>query len=184
MKIRKSKHNSLFIKHYSSPGFTLVEMILYIAIVSIFMTGLVYFTWDVIYGRVKSFVHQEVNQNIRFASKRIAFEIKNAKSVTSPSSGSANSLTLEYAEANRNPTVINVNNGRIQIGYGNTGNCPTSNPCFLTSNKVSVTGLTFTNLSSGNSTNIKFGFTVSSSGDRQEFNKSETYETSVELRSK
>lgn len=165
-------------------GFTLVEMILYIAIVSIFMTGLVYFTWDVIYGRVKSFVHQEVNQNIRFASKRIAYEIKNAKSVTTPSSGSTNILELVMADGTRNPTIINVADGRIQIGYGSSGNCPTVNPCFLTSNKVKVTGLTFTSLSSGNSTNIKFSFTVSSSGDRQEFNKSETYETAVELRSK
>lgn len=164
-------------------GFTLVEMILYIAIVSIFMTGLVYFTWDVIYGRVKSFVHQEVNQNIRFASKRIAYEIKNAKSVTSPTSGSASSITLEYTEVGRNPTIINVADGRIQIGYGSSGNCPVSNPCFLTSNKLN-SSLSFANLSSGNSSNIKFSITVASSGDRQEFNKSETYETAVELRSK
>jgi len=161
-------------------GFTIVEMILYIAIVSIFMTGLVYFTWDVIYGRVKSFVHQEVNQNTRYAAKRISYEIKNASGVNSVT---ADSISLATTDSARNPTVISVADGRIQIGYGSSGNCPTTSPCSITSNKVEST-LSFTDLSSGNSTNIKFSLTVSSTGDRHEFNKSETYETSVELRSK
>lgn len=166
-------------KHKES-GFTLVEMILYIAIVSIFMTGLVYFTWDVIYGRVKSFVHQEVNQNTRFASKRVTYEIKNAMGVNALT---ANSISLAMADSSRNPTVIDVASGRIRIGYGTSGNCPLANPCFLTSNKVD-SSLSFTDLSSGNSTNVKFVLTVASTGDRQEFNKSETIETAVEVRSK
>lgn len=177
---QKSKKNSFFRIHNIANGFTLVEMILYIAIVSIFMTGLVYFTWDVIYGRVKSFVHQEVNQNTRFASKRILFEIKNASGVNVIS---ASSISLGTADPARNPTVIDVSGGRIRIGYGNSGNCPTSNPCYLTSNRVN-SSLLFTDLSFGNSSNIKFVLTASSTGDRQEYEKSETYESSVELRSK
>src|SRR3989344_1949018 len=166
-------------------GFTLVEMILYIAIVAIFMTGLVYFTLDIVYGREKSYVHQEVNQNTRFAAKRIAYEIKNAKSIISPLSGSSSSISLEYADANRNPTVINISgDGRITIGYGSSGNCPTSSPCFLTGNKVNVTAINFTNLSSGDSTNIKFSMTIAGVGDAVENQKIENFETSVELRSK
>ena len=81
-------------------GFTLIEMILYIAIVSIFLTGLVYFTWDLIYGRLKSYIQQEVNQNIRFASARIIYEIRNAKSVNSPTSGSSETLSLTMSKVN------------------------------------------------------------------------------------
>ena len=178
--IKKQVHSTLLINNRVLSGFTLVEMILYVAIVSIFMTGLVYFTWDVIYGRVKSFVHQEVNQNTRFASKRILFEIKNASDINTVST---NSISLEMSDSARNPTVIDVSGGRIRIGYGSSGNCPTSNPCDLTSNRVN-SSVSFTDLSSGNSSNIKFVLTVSSTGDRQEYDKSETYETSVELRSK
>jgi len=64
-------------------GFTLVELILYIALVSIFLTGVIMFTWDILYGRVKSYVQEEVNQNSRFAAKRIIYEIRNASGVNS-----------------------------------------------------------------------------------------------------
>ncbi|KKR10536.1 MAG: hypothetical protein UT39_C0018G0009 [Candidatus Woesebacteria bacterium GW2011_GWA1_39_21] len=163
-------------------GFTLIEMILYIAIVSIFLTGLVYFTWDLIYGRLKSYIQQEVNQNIRFASARIIYEIRNAKSVNSPTSGSSETLSLTMSDVNRNPTIIDVANGRLRIGYGSSGTCPTSNPCYLTSNKVSLSELSFSNLTKDGSKNIKFTLTVSSFGDREELNKSETFESAVELR--
>lgn len=163
-------------------GFTLIEMILYIAIVSILLTGLVYFTWDLIYGRVKSYTEQEVNQNIRFASSRIVYELKSAQAINTPSTGTSNTLSLSMSDSARNPTVFDIVGGRLRIGYGNTGNCPVSNPCYLTSNKVSVSNLNFTNLQQGDSTNIKFTITVSSSGDRQELNKSETFESAVELR--
>ena len=153
-------------------GFTLVELILYIAIVTMFMTGVIYFTSDIVYGRVKSQVHQEVNQNIRFASKRIMYEIRNASGVTV----SPTLITLASTDAGRNPTVIDVSSGRLRIGYG-------GNQYFLTGNKVSVSSLTFTDFSSAGSTNVKFSITIEATGDRREFQKSETYETSVELRS-
>ena len=162
-------------------GFTLVEMILYIAICSIFLTGLVYFTWDVVYGRIRSFTHQEFNQNIRFASKRISYEIKNASAVNSIS---ANAISLEMSDLARNPTEFQLVNGRLKVGYGTSGNCPVNSPCFLTSNKVNVTNLSFTDLSSGNSKNIKFVLTVESTGDRREYSISETVETAVEVRSR
>ena len=162
-------------------GFTLVEMILYVAIVSIFVTAMVSFAWDAIYGRVKSYTHQEVNQNIRLAGKRINFEIRNAAGVNS---ASGSNLNLAMSDSSRNPTIIDVSGERLRIGYGSSGTCPTSNPCNLTSNIVSVTNLNFTDLSvSPDSINIKFSITVESTGDRQEFQKTETYESSSELRS-
>ncbi|KKQ98559.1 MAG: hypothetical protein UT24_C0009G0059 [Candidatus Woesebacteria bacterium GW2011_GWB1_39_12] len=158
-----------------SRGFTLVELILYIAIVTMFMTGVIYFTSDIVYGRVRSQVHQEVNQNMRLAVKIIMYEIRNASGVNSVS---ASSISLASTDAGRNPTVIDrdVSSGRLRIGYG-------GNQYFLTSNKVTVTALNFTDFSTAGSTNVRFSITIEATGDRQEFQKSETYETSVELRS-
>ena len=165
----------------SQKGFTLVEMLLYVVIVSIFVTAMVSFAWDAIYGRVKSYTHQEVNQNIRLASKRINFEIRNASGVNT---ASGSTLDLAMSDSSLNPTVIDVSSGRLRIGYGSAGPCPTSAPCNLTSNIVNVSNLTFTNLSvSPDSINIKFSITVESTGDRQEFQKTEIYESSSELRS-
>ena len=59
-------------------GFTLIEMILYIGIVSIFLGGVVRVAWNSIYGRVKAQVMEHVNYAARFTGKRMMYEIRNA----------------------------------------------------------------------------------------------------------
>lgn len=177
---KKSKIQNLKLK--AEKGFTLIEMILYVAIIAIFVTSLTSFAWDAIYARVKSYTHQEVNQNLRLASKRILLEIRNASGINEPVGPS--SLSLAMNDINRNPTVIDVSGGRLRVGWGSSGPCPVSSPCNLTSNLVNITNLTFTDLSVlPDSINIKFSLTVQSTGDRQEYQKTETYESSAELRS-
>lgn len=167
-------------RNKNTEGFTLIELILYIALSSIFMTASVIFAWDVVYGRIRSFVEQEVNQNMRLASKRIAYEIRNASEVNS----TGTSLSLAMADSTRNPTVIDVSGGRIRIGYGSSGSCPTTSPCFLTDNLVTTSGLSFTDFSSSpNSLHVRFSFTISKTGGPDEFQETQTYTSSAELRS-
>jgi len=59
-------------------GFTLIEMLLYTAIIVIFLIGAISFGWNIIYGNAKSQNYQEVTQNLRFTVKRILYEIRNA----------------------------------------------------------------------------------------------------------
>lgn len=174
----KIKNLKFHIPH-SHKGFTLVELILYIALLSIFITGAIQFSWDIIYGRVKVQTQQELSQNLRLAGQRIAYEIRNATAVTNVT---ANSITLAFiGDATRHPTVINVVSNRLQISYGGSGPCVSG--CFLTSDQLAISNLTFTNLSSGVSTNVKVSITGTLSGDRSEFDATETYVTSAELRS-
>lgn len=162
-------------------GATLVELILYIALLSIFIGGAITFAWDIIYSRVKSNTQRLVSQNLRLASRRIEFEIRNASAITVNDSST---ITLTMADSTRNPTIIDLNSGRVQIGVGAGlgGQCSTSARCFLTSNELTISNLTFTNLSSGTSTNIKFSITGVASGDTNEFDATQTYTSSVELR--
>lgn len=164
-------------------GFTLIELLLYIQLLAIFITGAIYFAWDVIYGSEKSAIEREVNQNMRFASKRIQYEIRNASGINSVS---ANSLCLSSSNNSHNPTLIYVSNGRLTVGWGgNTSDCTSmTNEQPLTSNNITVDDLTFSNNSSGtDSYNIGFTFTVSSTGTKNEWQKSEEYYGSVEMRS-
>jgi len=163
-------------------GFTLIELILYTALVSIIISGAILFAWDIIYGRVKSQVQQEVNQNLRLASKRIVYEVRNASDINSVG---ANDLCLASADSDRNPTKIYVSSGRLWIGWGGGSSDCTglTNDEPLTTNLVSVSGLNFNDLSFGESKNIDFTITVESTGDRQEWQKSQTYSSSVEVRS-
>ncbi len=180
--IRQTDDRKLRTENRLSSGFTLIELVLYIAICSIFLTASVSFAWDLIYGRVKSYAQEEVNQNMRFASKRIIYEMRNAQSINTVS---ASSISLQMADSARNPTIIDVSSNRVRIGYGSSGPCPTTSPCFLTASNVSVTGLSFTDLSSApNSRNIKFTLTISTgAGAKKEFQETQTYTGSAELRS-
>lgn len=168
-------------KSKNERGFTLVELTLYIAITGMLMTSMVYFTWDIVYGRVKSTIQQEVNQNMRLASKRILYETRNAVSVNSVT---ASTLCLEMSDSSRNPTYFHVTSGRLMIGWGGgSSNCTSlTSDEDITSNAVAVSDLTFTDLSSGESENIQFSITIESVSDRSEFSKSETYTGSAELR--
>lgn len=166
-------------------GFTFIEMILYTALISIFLFGVIDFGWNIIYGSVKSGNYQEVTQNLRFAQKRILFEIRNASGINSVS---ATSICLSNSDASRNPTRIYSSGGVLRIGWGGgSGVCAgLTNDVPLTDNLVSVTSLTFTNLTSGSlSKNIQASLTLSAvnPSGRSEWNRTQTFITSAEIRS-
>ena len=140
---------------HNNDGFTLIELILYVALVSMVVTGAVIFGWDVINARQKSMVEQTVIASARLASRRINYEIRNASGVNSVS---LNSISLANTNTSLNPTIIDVTGGRVRIGYGSSGSCPTSSPCFLTPSNLIVQSLNFFNMSDpGNkSASIKY----------------------------
>lgn len=57
-------------------GFTLIEFIIYIGIVSVILSFAVSFNWDIIYGSIKSQSFREVQQNGRFALEKIIRELR------------------------------------------------------------------------------------------------------------
>src|SRR6266571_3526280 len=81
-------------------GFTLIELIIYIAIVAIILTSLIPFAWNVIEGGAKSATEQEVFANARYVSERIKYEIRNASGINSVS---ATSISLSETSGAVNP---------------------------------------------------------------------------------
>ena len=67
-------------------GFSLLEIIIYIALVSTILTSVTYFAWDIIYGDIKTYVKREVQQNARFSLEKMAYEIRQANAIISVSS--------------------------------------------------------------------------------------------------
>ncbi len=124
-------------------GFTLIEFLIYIAVLAVVLIFTTGFLWDIVLGNVKEASWQEVQQNFRFALTKISQEIKKATGVNSPSSpgDSANSLYLIMADPNLSPTVFDISDGKLIITKG------TSGPYELTSDQVTVTNLNFTNIS-------------------------------------
>jgi type II secretory pathway pseudopilin PulG len=64
-------------------GFTLIELILYVGLVSVFITVAMHFSWDVVYSREKSYQTQIVQQSARIAMQRISYEVRRAHDIAS-----------------------------------------------------------------------------------------------------
>jgi len=123
-------------------GFTLIEFLIYIAILAVILIFTTGFLWDIILGNIKETSWQEVQQNSRFALTKISQEIKKATGVNSPLPGnSGSSLSLVMADPDLNPTVFDIVDGKLRITKGING------PYEITSGQVIVTNLNFINLS-------------------------------------
>ena len=125
-------------------GSTLIELIVYIGIVTIVLLVAMDFVWQVIYGDVKIRSLRETQQNARFAMEKIVRIIKSASGINSPTAGnSSDSISLKMADSNLNPTTIKVSDaGEIQVTQG------TNDSYELTNKRVIVDNLKFTNVSS------------------------------------
>lgn len=163
----------------NNKGFTFIEILIYVSLVSIFVTSAVLFAWDIIYAQIRSTDQLEVGQNIRLASKRIAYEIKNSSEVVQIGD---DWIELASNSSSYNPTIISLIDERLYIAYGTSGICPISSPCALTSNKVKVTNVDFTDQSSGSRENIRFSLTVEKDTVNNKLEEI-TYSSSIKVRS-
>ena len=169
-------HNSLFIIP-SSKGFTFIELILYIAIVTIMLTAIVPFGWSIVTSGVKSSTQQEAYSQTRYVSERIKYEIRQASGILNVN---PNSISLTNFSPDTN-TVIDLSSGKVRINKNGTG------AINLNSDDTNVTSLVFTNYTSPDQKTKHIGFilTIASnySGQRQEYNETVTLRGSAEVRS-
>ncbi len=165
-------------------GFTLVELLLYISLVAIFVSAATVSLLDIILGSTKSSIQQEVQENLRYASQRIQFEIRNADTIN-PGSSFGTNLVLNPAtvvsfvsSSPNNPTEIRVSEGILQIKQGS------GDWTALTSSTLEVEELVFTDLSDTGSENVRFTVTVRYRNPdvRSEWEKEATFETAAQLR--
>jgi prepilin-type N-terminal cleavage/methylation domain-containing protein len=162
----------------SQKGFTLIELIIYMGLLSIFVTGAVMFSIDVMSSRGKAEASNAVEQNARVILQRIRYEIQNASSINSVS---ASQISLTTANAATNPTIISYANGGVTIQQGST------TPIKLSSNQIRISSMIFSTVSSAdnNSKNIQINLTVNQQTPNasQSYSASTTMNTTVELRS-
>lgn len=145
-------------------GFTLVEFLFYIALFSIFFTGL--FTLLQIFydNRADNNIRLEVEKNGLIISQIISQEIRNAQSINHPLSGQSDSfISLETYDSLRNPIVISLNDNLILYSEGNSFSDN------LSTQRVSVSDLVFENQSDNNVNIVNFSFLVSYRDYSKEF---------------
>ncbi|GMR19182.1 MAG: hypothetical protein BMS9Abin34_312 [Patescibacteria group bacterium] len=165
-------------------GFSLIELLLYIGLLSLFLVAATSSLWDIILGNVKSGVQQEVQESLRYITHRIQFELRNADSINPASDFGVNLSTNPSAvlsvssPAPDDPTEFRVSSGVLQIKRGS------GNWTALTSGAVEVATLTFTDLSDSNSENVQFTVTVKyrNPSGRSQWEREATFEGAAQLR--
>ncbi len=164
----------------ANQGFTLVEILLYTALISIMLFAVSDFYFLIIKSRVKNQTIAEVEQQAAQAIQMITQTARNAENVTSPGAGgSAAFLTLDAADAAKDSTIFDLSGGAIRIKEG------VGSPIVLTNSRVIASGLNFQNLSySGTPGIIRVSFTLSRANpeNRNEYNYSKTFYASASLR--
>jgi type II secretory pathway pseudopilin PulG len=126
-------------------GYTLIELLLYVAIVGALLTTVVFFFGTVTASRVKNQAIIEVNDQGTAVMDYLTQTIRNATAVTTPTTGlSASSLTLTVPTGSLSPTVFSLTGSApttIQVKEGAGAQVS------LTNDDVQISGLTFKNLS-------------------------------------
>ncbi len=167
----------------NSNGFTLIELILYVVLVTLMLGTLIPFAWNVIEGGVKVSVEQEVYSQARYLSERIKKEVRDGSAInTCTSDASSGTLSIANSTGSLNPTVFSwagVPTNQITISQG--GGAATR----IHSDDTSVTAFTCTNYQGAGTDNVQIILTISdnyTSAVRQEYNESLNVQLSAETR--
>ena len=172
-------------------GFTLVELILYVALVGILLTAAAIFATDVVLGSIKGRVKAQVQSEARFALEKMRQEIVMGKNIITPTQGnSGNILQIEIPGSPASTlTCLQASGSIIQVSQGGIASPASCNTTWqdLTSGNVEVSNLTFTNISSGTSLGeeaVRISMTLKNKnpGGKKEFDAEMNLETSIALR--
>ena len=145
-------------------AFTLIEVIVYMAIVGVMVGGLVSFAISITQAGSKARATEEVHANTRVALDIIGQKIRGSTGVNIGSSSFGSDpgvLSLTMADALKNPTIISLDqdNGTLQIQEG------VNPPVPITSGSVYVSRLAFTNTTGGaNHENVQVEIIVDYNG--------------------
>ncbi|MFS8130468.1 MAG: type II secretion system protein J [Candidatus Dojkabacteria bacterium] len=154
-------------------GFSLVETLLYIAIMSTVVVALVSFLSVNQNTAARNQTINEVEQNGAQIMQLITQTIRNSTSITGPVVGTPGStLTLVVSDGAKSPTIFDLTLGAIRIKEG------TGTAFSISSNRVTASALTFTNLKPGSqkdSIKIQFTLTYNNSSAKQVFNYTQTF---------
>ncbi|NQV00819.1 MAG: prepilin-type N-terminal cleavage/methylation domain-containing protein [Parcubacteria group bacterium] len=164
----------------TNKGFTLIELIIYISLVSIMLLGIASFSRTILQTRAKNQVIAEVEQQGIQIAQILSQKIRNAENIIAPTLGNnANSLTLDVVAVAQDPTVFSLDAETIKIEESG------ANQINLTNSKVIASGLVFQNLSRTDTPGIvKFSFTLDydNQSGRPKYNYSKTFYGSISLR--
>lgn len=161
-------------------GLTLIELLLYTAIIGITLAAVSILLFWILQSRVKNQTVAEVEQQGTQVLQIVTQTLRNATTINSPGpSASAATLSVDTPVGASNPTVFDLSGGVIRMTEG------AGSPTALTNSLIAVSGLTFQNLTrSGTSGTVRVTFTITrlNPNGRNEYNYVQTFDGTGTLR--
>jgi type II secretory pathway pseudopilin PulG len=119
-------------------GYTLLELLLYVAIVGSLLTSITYFFGLMTDARVKNQSIAEVNDQGVAIMDYLAQTVRNASSITSPATGAVGTfLTLAVPTGSLSPTIFDISG--TSMGYATDGgSTDSSNSNFINATKFTA----------------------------------------------
>ncbi len=159
----------------SKKGFTLVEMLIYMGLLSILIVIMVDLFASSLDVQLESQATSAVQQDARFLLSRLTYDVQNAQNVLVPATIGSQSASLQLSINSVNYTYA-LNNGNIQL----TNNNGTDN---LNSFDTTVSNLTFKKLGNGSGKDtVQIVFTLTSKVVRNTGAETKNFQTTVGLR--
>ncbi len=157
-RFKDKQKNNFQLSSESGAGFTMVEILVSLAIFSLISLAIISFFFWMNASNSKTKADREAGENARAALDQVTAEIRAAKSVYTPTT-TANQLSLEtakYLPAGETSTFIDF----FLCGTAICLKKESQNPAALTSDSVQVTNLAFTQIMNGTFPSIKVDMTV------------------------
>ncbi|MDZ7611752.1 MAG: prepilin-type N-terminal cleavage/methylation domain-containing protein [Candidatus Moranbacteria bacterium] len=161
-------------------GFTLVELLLYVGVVVVIISGVTGLAFLMLETRVKTQAMNEVNYQGERIVEIITQTVRNAEGINSPTKqGSSGSLSVDVLDAGDDPTVFDSSGGSVTIQEGGAGTIALSN------NHVSVSNLVFSNnglTDAPDSIQFSFQLNFNNPEGRNEYSYSKTFNGTASVR--
>ncbi len=126
-------------------GFTLIETVIYIALLSVITTFMIGVLYQIIGSQNQNRSKIEVESEANFMLQKIGWALSGAQTINQPAvNATASTLSVNRYTASQNPVVFDFASSTLRIARG------TNNPAPLGSGRVYVSQVLFTHIASAN----------------------------------
>lgn len=165
-------------EHYNTDGFTLVEILLYAAIVAIMTTAIAGMLALSLQARVKNQVIESVESGAAIVLSDITTAIQNSQAVSLSIDGNGDAIvTVDVFDAAKDPTIYQLDGGVMTKKEG------AASPVDISSSNIVLDQFTATDNTPAGETMqvISFGFDAAylSASSRQEFHYHAPYQSTA-----
>lgn len=160
-------------------GFTLIEILLYLAISVVMVVLIGSVGVNVLTTLASVHTEEELQYNSQFITEKIRTIVNDAETIGIPTSGATSSvLSLTMSDPAKNPTIIDVVDGRLRMQEGS------DTPQFLSGQNVVVSAVTFSNVTymgSDGTVRVSFDIYVQNSNIKPSSHAITTIVTTINL---